>query len=218
MSYAYLALFWHNIESQDCIKENVSKFSLEDLESLIGIITNLLITITGVCAIRYFHKLKEKSYNATFSYYSRLLVRLKKIESLLDNYRDQIIEKFLPENERSEINPALKKTFDNAIVALTSASEETLDFLRKESDQMPASRDWPLHYASLLDFLELCTNLTNEKYFNPAFVNDKKQVQKKICEGKQNIEVMIEQILNKQKDVSRKLNKRERNTKSKASK
>lgn len=133
-------------------------------------------------------------------------------------YQDQIVEKLLPENERSAINPALKKTFDSAILALTSASEETLDFLKKEADQMPASRNWPQYYVSLLELLELCTNLNNDKYFNPAFVNGKEKVQNIIVQGEKNIQRMIDQIMYKQKEVSRKLNKRERNNTSEESK
>lgn len=135
-------------------------------ERILTILIELLVAVAGVYGIRYFYKLKVKNYNATFGYYSRLKVRLHKLLTILNKeYKDYILDRFVQEEYRPDVNLEQAGNIKYDIIELATDAKETLAFLKKEDDQMPASEDWNKHIDVLLDFLEDCERIQDDKFF-----------------------------------------------------
>lgn len=122
--------------------------------------------IESCAAMTDFYKLRIKNYNATFGYYTRLKVRLHKMQTILNKeYKDYILDGFVQEIHRKDINMEQAANINADIEELASNAKETLLFLKKEDEQMPASEDWNQYYNVLLDFLEDCERIVDAKYY-----------------------------------------------------
>lgn len=174
-------------------------------ERILKIIIEIIVALAGVYGIRYFYKLRIKNYNATFGYYTRLKVRLHKMQTILNKeYKDYILDRFVQEIHRKDINMEQAANINADIEELASNAKETLSFLKKEDEQMPASEDWNQYYNVLLDFLEDCERIMDAKYYKweSNFSNNKGNYYKLHNE---NLKKMIECIDQQQALLQKKI-------------
>lgn len=180
---------------------------LSHSESFLNIIVDLLVAILGVVGIRYLFKLREKSINSTFSYFSRLKVRLHLMNSILEEYKDVFLNRFVPEAQRHDLGLENAKASSAAIDNLISTANETVEFLKNEEDQFPASLEWIQYYKDLLDFLYDCSKLNDETYFKwKTDCKEKQELYYKL--HKTNLEKMLNDISKRQEKLQKKIDKR----------
>lgn len=173
-------------------------------ENITTIILNFFVVIIGLCGARYLYKLKEKRLNATFTYYSRLKVRLQILSFILQENKDEILDRFIPVNNRHEAELNRSGIIRDSIEELVSTANDTILFLKTEEEQMPASIDWSEHYCTLLELLYDCRHIGNENYFK--WSSDYKMKQEKYYETHlKNLEYMQEKISERQIDLEEKM-------------
>ncbi len=209
MSYVYLYIMCDiNSNAGDFFKQvDLLDKLFSHGESIIAILINLLVAIVGVYGISYLFNMKNRRLNATFSYYSRFEIRLHTLNSILKEYKDSFLDRFIPIGLRHELNPDNVAVINCAIDNLIKTANETLLFLKTEEEQLPASPNWVESYNTLLDFLYDCRQLENNMYFK--WRDDYKAKQEEYYNKHQkNIENMINDILICQKELQEKLSKK----------
>lgn len=149
------------------VVESVMSISdvLAGIDTLVNIIVNIIVIVGGVLGFNYIRKLREKQIDSTFSYLTRLGIRLKYFRELLVTYKDEIMDRFLPEDCRREISADRIYIVSNAIKHLSENAKETLIFLRDADDQMPAQKGWINCFYSFIEFLIDCEQLEQATYF-----------------------------------------------------
>lgn len=180
----------------------------DNVESFSNILVNIVVIIGGVVGLLYYKKLKERQSNAVFSYLTQLEVRLKQLQLIYLSYEDYLMERFIPDAKRVEdVNATL--TFINKIVKeFANNALETLNFLRKSQEQMPASKDWVVKYDLLIEFLFDAYHLSIENYFK-WMSDDEKVLRKQYAEKhKKNLEEILNDIKNEQEKITDKLFKK----------
>lgn len=210
MYYAFIVLSGSIIKGEQ-VQNSIKWLQeiLSNVDNIVAIITDILVAIVGVYGIRYLNKIKEKNYNATFGYYARLKVRLHMLNSILEENKRYILDRFIPEADRISVDMAKEVTVKLAIEQLVENAKETLVFLKTSEEQMPASNNWFEKYGRLLEFLEDCVKLSNTQYFkwNDDYGNNQ---EKYYALHKVNIEEMINDIVLLQVETGGKLYKKER--------
>lgn len=204
--YFYLT---YNINTKDCVEQTntIEKiFSCGD--SIVSIIVEIILAIVGVCGIRYLYKIREKNYNATFGFYCRLKVRLCRIIKIINkDYKDYIFDRFSQQNSRKDIDLKNAENIKIDIEDLAETAKETLEFLKKEDNQMPASENWSNNYSTLLDFLEDCKNISDENYYKwQSSDSNMKDTYYKLHND--NLHSMLEYINDRQNYLQKKLYKK----------
>lgn len=161
---AVISLFFIRVESiislagQDSTAayfENARKildFSLE--------LTGIIATILG---INYIRDIRQKQREATFSFLSKLRVRLDYLESILKTYKSEFLDSLsrTTDDEIKDKNPFSQQKMCD----LEEWCENTLQFLRDEENQYPAAKGWSAHLCVLIDFLSVCKNISNKEYY-----------------------------------------------------
>ena len=209
MACAYLYLTCDIISNTEDLSNQIDPWDkiLSHGESIMTILIDLLVAIVGVYSIWYLYKLKEKRLNATFSFYSRLGIRLHVLKSLLEDYQEAFLDRYIPQAHRHELPLDSAKTINDSIDKLLETANETLLFLKAAEEQVPASPNWIECYNILLDFLYDCGQLENEMYFKWR-ENYKEKQSSYYKKHHKNIETMLEDILSSQKILQAKLYKK----------
>lgn len=138
---------------------------LNNINTLSNIIVNIIVILGGILGLNYIKKMREKQIDSTFSYLTRLNVRLKYFQELLINFRDEIMDRFLPEDCRREVSADRVSLVANMIDQLSKNAKETLEFLRNEDNQIPAQEGWIDNFNSFIEFLLDCEQLDHKSYY-----------------------------------------------------
>lgn len=144
MQFDYFLNFFQTLASYD---------DIQNIESYTNIIENLVIILGGVMGITFFRHLRNKQENAIFSYLTQLQVRIKTLYEIFEQYHTPIMERFVPQTSRRTDITGQTTFIDEIIQNFVSTAQETLDFLEKTDDQMPASKNWPELFNCLIEFL-----------------------------------------------------------------
>ena len=180
----------------------VIKNIIQLIGDIVNIITNIIITIGGIFAIMFFRRLQEKRLDASFSYLSRLKARIHYLLNIFEDYEDEILDRFIPQDKRRPIE-ASKSLFVNKIIDnFSKYANETLIFLMNADDQFPSGIGWISMYDDFLVFLEDCEKINNEKYYKWASLNGKEDYS---STHKKNMQDMINLINSYQKDIEKKI-------------
>ena len=189
-----------DITDQTAIWDRVLSHS----ESVLTVIVDLLVAVAGVFGIRYLYNIKSKRLNATFSYYSRLKVRLYLMRKIVENNKDAFLNKLIPENIRHDLGLENASVINHDMGILVDTANETLKFLKTEEDQFPASEDWIICHNNLLDFLYDCSKMSDPKFYKWKTDYQVKQ-QEYYSIHLSNLEKMIDDISKQQIKLNDKL-------------
>lgn len=188
------------------VEEQTTNGVLENIDLIVNILSGLAVLIGGVFATLFFKTLREKSLNATFGYFSRLKVRMNSLLHIFTNNSTEILNRlFIPDGERREDDPQKTAFIDELISKFSKEAKETREFLKKEDDQMPGSRNWVDNYTTFLEFLEDCENLQNPMYYKNIEASEINEYYKTHTE---NMKAMLNAIDIRQKELENKLCKR----------
>lgn len=135
------------------------------IKQFTDIMVNGIIFIGGVLGISYLSKLKDKNLNAILGHSSRLTVYIHYLQSNFEEFKDDILERFKPQNIRDEPPLARQELVANIIKDFSKMAHDTLSFLRSEDNQMPISLGWVEQYNMFLDFLIDCEKIKDESYY-----------------------------------------------------
>lgn len=188
--------------------ENVTEtvISIADILATTDIIVNIIVIIGGILGFNYIRKLREKQVDSTFSYLMRLNVRLKYFYEVLDTYKEEIMDCFVPENCRREISANRIHLVANVIKHLSESAQETLEFLMNENNQMPAQEGWTDHLNLFIEFLIDCEQLNQTVYFKWSDENNlDAQKEKYYTDNLKNIEELIEMVKGRQTKLENKI-------------
>lgn len=149
--------------------------------------TNIIIKIvTGGVAIiglSYIRPLKEKTLSASFTFWSQLKVRLMRIKVRLEADNGILENMYAKVNRHSgeKLLPDISR-----VKELKCDIVDTINFIKKTPDQMPAYQGWGKDYFKLQLMLEECIVYDicdSEKHFKK--ISDGKNVidnQKEMCD------------------------------------
>lgn len=138
---------------------------LEGVGAVTDIAVDLIVIAGGILGFNYVKKMKEKQKESTFSYLTRLSVRLRYFREILITYRADVMNRFVPEDCRRETSADRMFLVDNVIKNLSQNARETLAFLKNQDDQMPAQKGWVNHFNLFVEFLIDCEQLDQDMYF-----------------------------------------------------
>ena len=185
---------------------SVSSSSINDILTNINtfteIIVNIIVIVGGIVGANYVKKQREKQIDSTFSYLTKLNVRMKIFRELLNTYKDEIIERFLPRECRREISPDRIGIVNDRINYLAKLAEETLEFVKSEDGQMPAQKGWISHFNKFIEFLVDCEQLRQPTYYKWVQTENLEEKQESYyTEVVNNIDKMIEMVNTRQKEL-----------------
>lgn len=200
---AFSSNFFHNIIQGFYLLLECD--DMGNLESFSNIIVNLIVICGGVMGILYCKQLRDKQMNATFSYLTQLKVRVKKLYNLYSYYGKEIMDRYVPENKRRHDINAKTPFMDDIIKEFAENAAETLSFLRETGEQMPASREWPIYFDLLLDFLNDAEHLSNPQFNKWASDEDIMQKEDYYKKHKENLCNIIKVVDQRQKYLTNKI-------------
>lgn len=149
----------------------------ECIEMIVGIIeiaSAILVLIGASMGLSALNKWKEKQFNVTFSFYARLKTKLKIIYDMMvkPDYVKIVSEHMLPQILRVK-DPGVFTPIEPVIIKrLSELSDETIEFLASEDNQVPISENWNEQLSELVVMLEDCASLKNDCYFKWIERND----------------------------------------------
>lgn len=175
---------------------------ISSTENIVNIIVGIVAIIGGFAAIMYFRKLREKRLNASFSYLSRLKVRIHYLHGTYKIYSEDIMRRFVPEDSRrspeSSKSLFIKKVIDN----FSNLASETLEFLKNTDDQMPSGIGWTSMLDKFLVFLEDCEKINIENFYLWSDLENKDEY---ISSNLNNMEEMLNLIETYQTKIEQKI-------------
>ena len=147
----------------------------------------------------YIRKIKEKQIDATFSYLTRLNVRLKFFNDIFITYGEEIMDCFIPENYRREIVPDRISLVSERIKDLAENAKETLKFIRDENNQMPAQKGWVDKFNTFVEFLIDCEQLDQSIYYKWSIMDEYEEKKSQYYEeNSKNIQELLRMVHERQ--------------------
>lgn len=172
--------------------EHYSKW-LELVNDTTNILVNIVVFVGGIMGLNYINKLKERQKDATFNYLTKLNVRLKYFNTVVERYDNELQDRLLPQNKRRGVSSERVREINDVFKALSENATETLQFLKSETEQFPAQKGWSKKLNSFIDFLILCEKLTQESFFDVTSIS-----MKVYCS---NIGELIEMVTRRQNEI-----------------
>lgn len=158
------------------IKPALNTMTISDLLTIIDTIINsalnIVMIVGGILGLNYIIKLRKRQFDSTFSYLTKLNVRLKYFDMTLKIYKDEIMDRFLPSRDRREISAERTLLVKETIESFSKNAKETLNFLKDEDDQMPAQEGWINCFNSFIEFLIDCEQISQDSYYKWTATND----------------------------------------------
>lgn len=188
-----------------CYNTSSSASIIENIE----IVSNILLSVlTGVVAMLGFgciKPLKEKTWSATFTFWSQLSVRLMLIRRWLELDVGVLDNLYSPLAKQgwSTLTPSSERIHHFLDIVLS-----TLEFIKNADDQMPAYQGWSEDYSSLISHLEdmvvydISNSTTYFKYDSPVTDQERRQFGLNLCSL---IDRICTNIKNKQKEIEKKI-------------
>lgn len=187
---------------------NIIKYVLQDyemLEAYTSISSNFLMGVLGILGLSFIKPLKDKTFSATFTFWSQLRVRLKNISDWLEQDKD-LLNNMYNSNIRktwSTLTPEIDR-----IESFKEIVEETLQYIQQAADQMPAFVGWSKEYnetiKNLQEFIlfDICEPNKYFKYNKPETIEQRNQYISSICSS---IDLLCNEIEEKQNKLEKKI-------------
>lgn len=165
---------------------------------------NIVLGVSAIKGLGYLKTYKEKKGTATFTFWMQLNIRIIEIKGWLENDYN-LINYLFDENSRSlwesesADNNERVKLFKNYV-------EETIQFIKKTPDQMPAYIGWSDDYSKFIIFLndivqfDICDGKDYFKFENEQTTEKRNKYCKDICKI---MEKMYQGILAEQKKIEK---------------
>lgn len=180
---------------------------LNAIESVVNILAALLGGFCAVKGIRYISALKKKRLAATFSFWVQLWIRIEELQQILAaNF--SVINGMYSSDVRWDWNPTGTSSNDEAVAHFYECAQETLEFLKNVSDQIPASNSWLEKYMDFVKFLIDVTQYdirdynTNFKFFGTETLTDRNQY---VQNALTTMNTLLDTIKKQQKEVASRL-------------
>lgn len=187
------------------LETSSSSSSIEFVEKIVNIITGLLVAFGSVGGIVFLKKLKEKRLNATFGYFSRLKVRIHFLSTTFKAYNDILLDRLIPVQNRRAIDLTKLPFIEEIIAQFSNTANETIEFLKKEDNQIPGDLNWIEKYDLFLEFLEDFQNINNLAYYKYCTGNLEEKKNNYYIQHLKNMDDMLIAINQCQKDLEKKL-------------
>lgn len=129
--------------------EGVLSF-LATAQSVVESVSTIVAGVGLVMGCRYIRSLREKANSAIFTYWSQISIRLTQIKNAIDADK-RLINNLYPEQERQEWEGSVVSS--EKIQSFYKLASDTMDFLKKAPDQMPAYAGWNKDYTTIITFL-----------------------------------------------------------------
>ena len=172
---------------------------LSGIDTFTNIVVNIIVIIGGILGFNYIRKIKEKQIDATFSYLTRLNVRLKFFNDIFITYGEEIMDCFIPENYRREIVPDRISLVSERIKDLAENAKETLKFIRDENNQMPAQKGWVDKFNTFVEFLIDCEQLDQSIYYKWSIMDEYEEKKSQYYEeNSKNIQELLRMVHERQ--------------------
>lgn len=191
----------------DCFLALPVNDAVGTIESSVNIIVAIAGGVCAVSGIRFISALKKKRLSATFSFWIQLRVRIEELQRAL--YADNSIINGLYSNEvRTQWNNRGSFASDEVVERFYNNAQETLQFIKNVSDQIPANEKWLGAYSEFISFLidisqyDIRNYSSNFKFTSSETLDHRKEYCKKICD---NMDILLLEIKCKQTDVASKL-------------
>lgn len=172
---------------------------ITNIDSIVNIVVNILVIYGGILGLQYIKKMREKQVDSTFSYLTKLNIRLKYFYEILSIYGEDIMDRFVPAGCRREIAADRVCVVDETIKRLSSNATETLGFLKNEDNQMPAEVGWTTCFNKFIEFLIDCEQINENNYFKWMVTADLEQKKKKYYDTNlTNIDKLLQMVCTQQ--------------------
>ncbi len=170
----------------DCFLSLPFNDAVGTIESGVNIIVAIAGGICAVSGIRYISVLKKKRLSVTFSFWIQLRVRIEELRRAL--YADNSIINGLYSNEvRTQWNARGSSASDEVVKRFYDNAQETLQFIKNVSDQIPANEKWLKAYIEFISFLidvsqyDIRNFSSNFKFTNSETLDHRQNYCKEIC-------------------------------------
>lgn len=191
----------------DCFLSLPCSEAVGTVESAVNIIAAIAGGICAVVGIRYISVLKKKRLSAIFSFWIQLRVRIEELQRALraDN---SIINGLYSNEVRTAWNNKGSLASDEVVGRFYDNAQETLQFIKNVSDQIPANEKWLNAYMEFIGFLidmsqyDIRDYLSNFKFVKSETLDHRQEYCDKICSI---MDILLKEINCKQTDVASKL-------------
>lgn len=184
---------------------------IETTSSVIDIFTGIVLIVGGFWGVAFLKSLKEKSINAIFGYYTMLKVRINFFIKTFNSYKNEILDRLIPEDEREDIEESRSLFIEEIIAKCSKNATETIEFLKNADNQMPIDTEWMDKYGTFLDFLIDMENIQDSMFYKYEFDDEAEYETTKnnyYNINYNNMNQMLKEIDNKQKYMSEKICKK----------
>lgn len=182
--------------------DTMISYILMNVDTIVNIIVNIIVIIGGILGFSYIKNLREKQIDSTFSYLTKLNIRLNYFHELLIVYKDEIMDYFIPEDYRREISADRISLITEMIRCFSENAKETLKFLMYEDNQLPAQKGWINCFNNFIVFLIDCEQLNQNTYFKWTARDDlEEQKEKYYNNNLKNIEHLLEMVHVRQSEL-----------------
>lgn len=184
--------------------------TIEYMEKVVSISLNIVTGVGIIIGLGYLKTLKDKTYIATFSFWTQFYNRVYELLKWLEDDNNIINNLYSPE---------AKKTWENCLAETSDKTNEFKDkvkeiliFLKQTPDQMPAYIGWTSDYNYLMVFFydiikyDICNPDDCFKFCVPTEINLKNDYCKKIikvmtnmCNGIKKRQEIVEKRIYKSK-------------------
>lgn len=181
--------------------------TLDAIESAVNILGTIAGGICAVSGIRYISILRKKRLSATFSFWIQLRVRIEELRRTLSN-DNSIINGLYSHEVRTAWNNRGSLANDEDVERFYNNAQETLQFIKNVSDQIPANKEWLSAYMNFIDFLidisqyDIRNYSADFKFTNSETLEHRQEYCTKICNI---MDTILKEIKCKQNEVASKL-------------
>lgn len=181
---------------------------IENLEKIINIGVNFITGVGIVIGLGYLKSLKDKTYTATFGFWSQFYNRIYELLRWL-NEDNTILNNLY--------SPKARQKWENDLAVASDRTKEfkekvnsILIFLANEPEQMPAYIGWATDYNKLLEFFydiiqyDICNPNSNFKFEELVDIEEKNKYCKGIIDTMEHI---CKGIRNRQKILEKRIYK-----------
>ena len=170
----------------------------ENAKKALDFFLELSAVFVALFGISYIRDIKRKQKESTFSFLSKLGVRLEYLVAVLNQDEVVFIDALSQNPKGGTEDDSLTQ---HKLCDLEGWCENTLHFLRDEENQYPAAKGWSSRIYDLVDFLSICKNISNKDYY---YWNDEiKEEEKRLyyTRHKNNIKELSKMISSRQRNA-----------------
>lgn len=167
---------------------------------------NIALGVGAFKGLSYLKTYREKRHAATFTFWAQLRIRLMQIENWLKD-NSSLVNYFYNEETRCEWEGE-SSDLSSRIVTFKNLIEDTIEFIQKSPDQMPAYIGWTDDYNSIISFLsdaiqfDICNGSDYFKFEGRYSIKERNAYVESVCEV---LDRMCNNIMVKQRQIEREI-------------